>query len=97
MLRVTFAKGPDHTIVMRLEGRLVSNFAEVVRIALTRRKLRRRVLVELSDLTSVDEAGEGLLLWLGQMGAEFVAESSYARCLCDRLQLPIAAQPVGSS
>lgn len=90
MLRVSFAKGPGHTIVVRLQGRLVGAFAEAVRITLTRRKIRRKLVVELSDLTSVDETGEELLLWLSQIGAEFRAESSYARFLCTRLQLPIA-------
>jgi hypothetical protein len=92
MLRVTFEKGPSHTIVMRLEGRLIGNFGEAVKIALMRRKLKRKLLVELSDVTFVDEAGEEVLLWLGGIGAEFVAESSHSRFLCGRLQLPIALQ-----
>ena len=97
MLRVAFAKGPRHTVVMKLEGRLVGNFAEAARTALTRRKLRWKLLVELTNLTYVDEVGEELLLWLRQIGAEFRAENSYSHFLCNRLQLPIAAQPVGST
>lgn len=99
MLRVTFEKGRSNAIIMRLEGRLVSNFDEAARIALTRLELnpKRKLLIELSDVTFVDEAGEKLLLWLAHIAAEFLAESSQSRFLCERLQLPIAIQHVGSN
>jgi hypothetical protein len=45
--------------------------------------------VDLSEVTFADAAGEEALQWLRSVGAKFVAESSYALHLCERLHLPL--------
>ncbi len=96
MLRVEFQNSLSDTLLMRLEGRLVGNYAHAARNAVAHREHKGRLVVELSDVIVVDDEGEELLLWLRQTGAEFLAESSHSRFLCDRLQLPLATEHVGS-
>lgn len=97
LLRVEFENSLSDTLLVRLEGRLVGNYAHVVRNAVAHREHKGKLVVELSEVIVVDEEGEELLLWLRQTGAEFLAESSHSRFLCDHLQLPLATEHVGSS
>jgi len=55
-----------------------------------RTHIPRRLVVDVSEVTFVDGVGEDVLAWLGRIGAEFVAESSYARHVCEGLQLSLA-------
>jgi anti-anti-sigma regulatory factor len=89
MLRVEF-KDAANTLTLRMEGRLVGTFAEEVRKLVARSTLPRRLVVDMSEVTFVDTAGEQVLAWLARVGAEFVAESSYPRHVCDGLHLPVA-------
>jgi len=36
----------------------------------------------------IDAIGEEVLLFVKRLGAQFVAETSYSRDICERLQLP---------
>ena len=88
MLRVEFRDAPNR-VVMRMEGRFVGEYAEETK-NLVNRNLPTKIVVDLSDVTFVDNAGENVLSWLSQIGATFLAESSYARDVCERLRLPRA-------
>jgi anti-anti-sigma regulatory factor len=46
----------------------------------------RRYVIDLSDVTFIDESGEGLLGELREEGAEFVAKGVYTRHLIDNLK-----------
>jgi hypothetical protein len=97
MLRVTFEDGPSDTTIVKLEGRVVGKFAEAASAAVTaRKKPPHKLVIDLSAISFVDEVGEKLLLWLRQIGGEFLAENSYSRFVCEGLQLPIATETVGS-
>ena len=37
----------------------------------------------------IDAIGEEVLLFVKRLGAQFVAETSYSRDVCERLQLPL--------
>ena len=50
----------------------------------------------MSEVTYVDSIGEQVLDWLGRTG-EFVAENSYARDVCERLNLVLVRVRNGSS
>jgi hypothetical protein len=91
MLRVEFQNAAN-TITMRIEGRLVGAFAEEIRTLVARCKIPRELLVDVSDVTYVDAVGEQVLAWLGRIGAEFLADTSYPRDVCERLDLPLASE-----
>jgi hypothetical protein len=89
MLRVECQDIGD-IVTLRLEGRLVGEFAKDARELVTRRKSPPRLLVNLSEVTFVDGVGEDVLLWLARIGGEFVAENCYPLHVCERLHLPMA-------
>jgi hypothetical protein len=89
MLRVEFQDGA-HTLRVKVEGRFVAAFAENARDMMARCAMPRTLVIDLSEVTFVDSAGEEVLSWLGGIGGEFVAESSYSRDVCERLHLPLA-------
>ena len=43
-------------------------------------------------MTFVDAFGEKVLLWLGRLGAKFVAVNVYTRSICERLRLQVSEQ-----
>jgi len=80
---------------VRLQGRLVGPYAEDARMTLARYQVPPTVVVDLAEVTFIDSLGEEVLLWLGRLGAEFVADNVYTRCVCERLQLHISERRLG--
>jgi len=78
------ASGPT----LKLEGRLVTDWAEQARSLVTKDVLPKGLIVDLTEVSYVDSVGEQLLKWLASVGAVFVAGSVYAFAVCDRLRLP---------
>jgi len=89
MLRIEVNEEEDF-LVMRLYGRLTGEYDEQIRMLLTRCHPKTALLVDLTELTYVDSAGEEVLSSIAQLPRGFVAENSYAKHLCDRLKLPLA-------
>src|SRR5262245_4932328 len=85
MLRVQL-----HDSLLKLEGRLTGEAAEHVRALMTCTYMEPRMVVDVTEVTFVDSAGEAVLSLLGRLGAEFVAETAYASDVCERLELPIS-------
>ncbi len=77
------ASGPT----LKLEGKLVADWAEQARCLVTKDVLPKGLIVDLSGLSYIDSVGEQLLKWLDSSGALFVAGSVYAVAVCDRLGL----------
>ncbi len=96
MLRVRFDDDGNGTLAVRLEGRLVGSYAEDARVTLARHQGPLTIAVDLSEVTFVDPFGEKVLLWLGRMGAKFVAVNVYTRSICERLQLNLSEQQASS-
>ena len=95
MLRVECHDIGD-TVTLRLEGRLVGEFAKDARDLVTRCKIPLRLVVNLSEVTFVDLMGEEVLLWLARIGGEFLAENCYPLHVCERLNLPMARKRAGA-
>ena len=89
MLRVEM-HDVDGTLIMRLYGRLTGEYAEHIRTLWTRCNPASRLVVDLTEVTFVDSAGEEVLSLIGRLPGEFIAENSYSKDLCERLQLPLA-------
>jgi anti-anti-sigma regulatory factor len=97
MLRVEFDDDNNGMLTVRLQGRLVGPYAEDARVTLARYQIPESILVDLSEMTFVDAFGERVLLWLGRLGAKFVAMNVYTRSICERLDLEVFEQRSGSS
>jgi len=95
MLRVEFNDDGSGALRVRLFGRMVGLYAEDARNALANRQLPASIVVDLSEVTFVDLLGEQVLLWLGRLGAKFVANHVYMRSVCEDLQLHISEKPTG--
>jgi len=74
---------------LKLEGRLVGAWAVQVKSLLSRHFVSCGFLVDVSEVTYVDPIGEQLLTWLRDLHAKFVAETCYARDVCEKLQLDL--------
>jgi hypothetical protein len=91
MLRTEF-QDKDNNLTIRIEGRLVGAFAEDLMERVVRRSLPKNLFVNLSELRFIDDLGDELLLWLGRIGAIFVADNVYSAGVCERLNLPLLSQ-----
>jgi anti-anti-sigma regulatory factor len=74
---------------LKLEGRLVGVWAVQVKSLLSRHFVSNGLLVDMSEVTCVDSVGEQLLAWLRNLHAKFVADTWYARNVCEKLQLDL--------
>ena len=88
MLRVQFHE-TDNYVTMKVEGRFVGRFAEEIRELVSRRKVPSALLVDLTDVSFVDDTGEEILSWFGRIGVKFLTESAYSSDVCKRLTLPL--------
>ncbi len=86
MLRMEFHK-EDQTILWRLEGRFVGSFAEYAQSLVLSCTDPEEIVFDLSELIFVDATGEAVLQTLKRLGVQFVARSSYALNVCERLRL----------
>ena len=88
MLRVQTQES-DGALICRLEGRFTGKEAEEVRTLVTRCDNKLELVVDLTEVLFVDATGEEVLLLANRLGAQFVAETSYSRDVCERLQLAV--------
>ena len=78
----------DGALICQLEGRFTGKGAEEVRTLATRCDSKLELVVDLTEVMFIDAVGEDVLLFVKRLGAQFVAETSYSRDVCERLQLP---------
>lgn len=86
MLRVDIRESAN-TLSIKLEGRFTGNDAENARMLITRCRDGVRLVVDLTEVTFVDSAGEEVLSFFGLLGAKFIAQTSYALDVCERLHI----------
>jgi anti-anti-sigma factor len=92
MLRVQ-TEELDGALICRLEGRFTGEGAEEVRRLVTRCDGKLELVLDLTDVMFIDAIGEKVLLFVKRLGAQFVAETSYSRDVCERLLLPFIGKP----
>jgi len=90
MLRVQ-TQELDGALICRLEGRFTGKGAEEVRTLVTHCDSNLELLVDLTDVMFIDVIGEEVLLFVKKLDAQFIAETSYSRDICERLNLPLFA------
>jgi len=86
MLRVETQATPNG-LNIKLQGRFTGEDAENTRTLVPRSHYSVKLVVDITDVTFIDAVGEEVLSFFGQLGAEFDAETSYSRDICERLQL----------
>ncbi len=96
MFRLDFEK-LGTTSIVTIQGRFVGHFAADAKVLIAHRGIPPTFTVDISEVTFVDANGEETLTWLDQVGATFVAESSYAFDVCERLNLRLAKPYVVTS
>ena len=89
MLRAELRDSAE-TLSVKLEGRFTGSDAEHIRDLITRSTIVAKLVVDLAEIVFIDTLGEQVLSLLGRLGAEFVAPTSYALDVCERLHLPLA-------
>ncbi len=94
MLRVDIVDSAG-TRRIKLEGRLAGNDAEHTRTivrplaAAIDRGADVNLVVDLTEVMFIDALGEEVLSSFGRLGARFIATTSYAVDVCERLHLPV--------
>ncbi|MGB2606144.1 MAG: hypothetical protein WBC78_21235 [Candidatus Sulfotelmatobacter sp.] len=88
MLRVE-TQELDGALICKLEGRFTGEGAEQVRTLATRCDSKLELVVDLTEIMFIDAIGEEVLSFVKKLGAQFIAETSYSRDICERLQLPL--------
>lgn len=88
MLRVE-TQELDGALICRLEGRFTGKGAEEVRTLAMRCDSRLELVVDLTEIMFIDAIGEEVLSFVKKLGAQFIAETSYSRDICERLNLPL--------
>jgi hypothetical protein len=91
MLRVQTQES-EGALICQLEGRFTGKGAEEVRALITCCDSKLELVIDLTDVMFIDAIGEAVLLFARRLGAQFVAETSYSRDICERLQLPFVGE-----
>ena len=94
MLRVEI-QDTANSLSLKLEGRFTGDEAGNTRMLMTKCRNGIRLVVDLTEVTFIDSVGEEVLSFFGQLGAEFIAPTSYTLDACERLHLRLA--PDGAS
>src|SRR3974390_2962634 len=89
MLRIEIQGSPD-TLILKLEGRLMSHDAEHTRTLVRHCHQGMRLVVNLTEVTFIDCDGEAVLSFFGLCGEQFVAHTSLSLDARERLQLRLA-------
>jgi anti-anti-sigma regulatory factor len=79
----------DGALICRLEGRFTGQGAEQVRALVTRCDSKPQLVVDLTEILFIDAIGEEVLSFVKRLDAQFIAETSYSRDICERLNLPL--------
>ena len=79
----------DGALICRLEGRFIGEGAEQVRALVTRCNSKLQLVVDLTEIMFIDAIGEDVLSFVKKLDAQFIAETSYSRDICERLHLPL--------
>jgi hypothetical protein len=75
--------------VLKMEGRLVGEWAIEAKSLLSHGSVPKTLIVDLTEVSYIDAIGEQVLTWLSSIGARFLAKGIYAAAACKRLNLPL--------
>jgi hypothetical protein len=76
-----------NAFIIRIDGPFTGECAGQLRTLVALCNTPMRLLIDLTEVTAIDSAGEAVLFWLGNVGYQFIAQSPYAADVCRRLDL----------
>jgi len=79
----------DSNPTLKMEGRLVGEWAREAKSLVTKAAIPKGLIVDLTDVTRIDQVGEQVLNWFRSIGGAFVANNVYVASVCERLGLPL--------
>jgi hypothetical protein len=74
-------------VKLKFEGQFKGDDAQNTRALVTCCPEGMALVVDLTEVTFIDSLGEAVLSFFGRCGAQFIAETSYALDVCERLHL----------
>lgn len=74
---------------LKMEGRFVGEWAREAKSLVTEESIPKGLIIDLTEVTCIDEVGEQVLNWFRSIGAAFVAKNIYVASICERLGLPL--------
>ena len=92
MLRLRF-HGSIDDLMVRLQGEFSGKEARDTFDLLVRQDLPSKLVMDLSNVHSVDLIGETVLSRFSRLGVTFIADDTYALKVCERLRLPLDRTP----
>ena len=81
---------------LKMEGSLVGKSAKEAKSLITSAPVPKGLIVDLTDISYDDSAGEQVLVWLANIGSSFIPNGLYAASVCERLGLPVHGKPTRS-
>lgn len=93
MFRAELDRLADGTL-LKMEGRLVGEWADEAKSLVLRGPAPKGLIVDVTEVSYVDAAGEQVLTWFSSLGAKFIAKAVYAAAICKRLSLPLQNKPL---
>lgn len=84
-------------LVLKMEGKLVDGCAEQAKCLIAETAVPKPFVVDITDVSYIDDAGERVLWWFRSIGAVFVVKGVYGAGVCERLHLPLRAETTDAS
>ena len=87
----------NNGLVLKMEGKLVGACAEQAKCLITETAVPEPFVVDITDLSYIDDVGDRILWWFRSIGAVFAAKRIYGAGICERLHLPLWTETTSSS
>ena len=84
-------------LILKMEGKLVDGCAEQAKCLIAETAVPEPFVVDITDVSYIDDAGERVLWWFRSIGAVFVVKGVYGAGVCERLHLPLRAETTDAS
>ena len=91
MIRVSVTH-QENVLCFKVEGRLAGYGVDELRGEILRRDPHCEFKVDIADVSSIDEDGERLLLWIDRIGGTFHTDGIYSNFVIEKLGIgtPVA-------
>jgi anti-anti-sigma regulatory factor len=74
---------------LKIEGKLIGEWAREAKSLVVKESIPKGLIVDLTDVSCIDQVGEQVLNWFDSIGAAFVANNVYMASVCQRLGLQL--------
>jgi len=89
MLRVEMHDSIN-ALIIKVDGPFALETAEHLRALIALCRVPMRVLIDVTEIASIETTAEAVLFGLAKVGYRFIADAPHAMEICRRLHLPLA-------